>query len=246
MSGNTQFQEQLFQVGKARIFFGHQSVGQNILDGLKDLMDASAPQVNIVKARKGEELPPGPCLAHAYLGVNANPSAKIRDYAEFLDQPRPQEWNAVLLKFCFLDITRDTDVPALFKQYQDAVSALKQRHTNWVFIHATAPLTRADGIRAFVKKLIGKRTTEDDNIKRMEYNNLLISAFGSDPILDVSRIESTHGDGSRESFTRSGNTYYELAREYTEDGGHLNANGSKILAAEFVRVTAEALKRGHP
>lgn len=246
MTNDPRFQLELSEVGKARIFFGHQSVGQNLLNGLNSLMDSSAPQVNIIKVGKETELPPGPCLVHAYLGENANPTAKIRDFSEFLDKPQSQDWNAVLLKFCFLDITRNTNVSALFKRYEDTVASLKQRHPNWIFIHATAPLTRADGLKAFVKKILGKRTAEDDNMKRMEYDSLLVSTFGSEPILDISRIESTHPDGSRESFTRSGSTYYEMAREYTLDGGHLNADGSRILAAEFVHVVAEALKRGHP
>ena len=237
------FQEQISEVGKARIFFGHQSVGGNVLDGLNSLMDSSQPQVNVVKAGKDAALPPGPCFVHSYLGENANPAAKIRDFAEFVNQPQSQDWNAVLLKFCFLDITRNTDVPSLFKLYQDTVASLKQQHPGVIFIHATAPLTRADGLKAFVKKLLGKRTAEEDNIRRLEYNSLLMSAFGNEPVFDISRIESTRPDGSRESFARSGKKYYQLAPEYTTDGGHLNAEGSRVLAVDLIHVIAEALKR---
>ena len=237
MPDNILFQEQLSQVGKARIFFGHQSVGQNLLDGLKGLMDASASQVNIVKLDKAQTLPPGPCLAHAFIGENSNPASKIRAFSGFLDLDSAKQYDVALMKFCYLDITRDTDVRMLFQLYRDTIAAIRKRHPGLILIHATSPLTYENGFRTFVKKILRKRTAADDNAKRAEYNGLLIREFENDPILDISRIESTRPDGGRLSGLFCG---------YTSDGGHLNETGSKLLAREFVRVASEALQRRQP
>jgi len=234
-------QEDLSRIRKARIFFGHQSLGQNVLGGLSGLLDTKVPELNIIKVQAGGEAPSGPCLAHAYIGENDNPPSKIRAFGEFLDGDSSAQWDVALLKFCYLDITRETDVPKLFGMYRERVAALRRRDPNQTLMHVTVPLTRESLSKTFVKKILGKPTAQDHNIKRQEYNDLLLKEFPGEPVFDFSRLESTHVDGSRESFRKSGRTYFSLAREYTQDGGHLNETGSKVLAREFVRVLAKAL-----
>lgn len=235
MPDSALFQEQLSQIGKARIFFGHQSVGQNILEGLIGLSNSATSELKVAKLQSAQEKPSdGPILAHAFIGENSNPASKIRAFSEFLDLDSTRQYDVALMKFCYLDITRDTDVRKLFQLYRDTVAAIHHRHPGLILIHTTAPLTYENGFKTFVKKILRKRTAEDDNARRAEYNGLLIHEFENDPILDISRIESTRPNGGRLSGLYCG---------YTSDGGHLNETGSKLLAREFVRVLAEALKR---
>jgi hypothetical protein len=240
-ASDAQFQENLSRIRQASIFFGHQSVGQNVLGGLQGLLDTSAPQLNIIRIQPGEEAPSGPCLAHATLGENDNPPSKIRAFGEFLDRSAAKAWDIALMKFCYLDITQETDVLSLFGKYRDKVKTLRKSHPHLTLMHVTVPLTYESRFRTLLKKFLGKPTTPAHNVKRQEYNTLLQEEFGEDPIFDLSRLESTHADGSRASFRKGSRTYFSLAPEYTEDGGHLNEIGSRVLAREWIRVLAEAL-----
>ncbi|MCK5076580.1 MAG: hypothetical protein KAR38_09400, partial [Calditrichia bacterium] len=75
-----------------------------------------------------------------------------------------------------------------------------------------------------------------------EYNELLKETFKDEPVFNLAKVESTYPDGSRESFTQNGKTYYSLIRNYTYDGGHLNELGRQIAAKELMKVLAEAVK----
>jgi hypothetical protein len=241
MDMDATLQEDLSRIRRARIFFGHQSIGQNVLSGLQGLQGTDTSELNIIKVYAGGEMPSGPCLAHATIGENDNPSSKIKDFGEFLDREASAPWDVALMKFCYLDVLHETDVPKLFEMYREKVEALQCSDPNRTLIHVTVPLTRANGFKILIKKLLGKTTVQDDNIKRQEYNALLLREFGKESVFDLSRLESTHADGSRECFQRGAQTYFGLAAEYTEDDGHLNKAGSKVLAREFVRVFAEVL-----
>ncbi len=240
---DAQFEQDLSRLRKARIFFAHQSVGHNILTGLQGLLGANPPAWSIVKILPDETPPSGPCLAHATLGENANPASKMEAFSGFLGRHPATHWDVVLMKLCYLDVTRDTDVPALFNIYKDAATAVRGGDPQRTLVHVAVPLTRESGFKTLLKKILGKSTARDHNVKRQEYNELLLREFHGEPIFDIARIESTHADGSRESFRKKGRTCFNLAGEYTEDGGHLNEAGSRVLAREFVRVLAGALGR---
>jgi lysophospholipase L1-like esterase len=57
---------------------------------------------------------------------------------------------------------------------------------------------------------------------------------GKEPVFDLARIESTRPDGTRETFTQDGKTYYALVPAYTKDGGHLNKLGRKKVAEQLL------------
>ena len=75
----------------------------------------------------------------------------------------------------------------------------------------------------------------DDNIKRNEYNEMIIKKYeGKEPVFDIAKIQSTFPDGTRCSFSKDGKTYYSMVPEYTNDGGHLNEIGRKKVAEQFL------------
>jgi hypothetical protein len=91
-------------------------------------------------------------------------------------------------------------------------------------------------LKAYIKNLIGRPIGgQDDNIKRLEYSRLITSTFDSkEPVLDITRIESTKRDGVRTSFEKNGNAYFSLNPDYTYDGGHLNEVGRKLVAEQLL------------
>jgi hypothetical protein len=225
-----------------KIFFGHQSVGFNIVDGMKDLMKTN-PQIklNIVETNTPADLDT-PVFAHTRVGKNRNPQSKIDSFSDFMDRGMGDKANIALFKFCYVDITSKTDVEGVFQGYQTAMSLLKKRFPKTTFVHVTVPLTSSKtGLKPWVKRIIGREDPWgfEENIRRNQFNGLLRKGYqNKEPIFDLAEIESTLPDGTRQTFSKDGNTYYSLIPDYSNDGGHLNELGRKIVAGELLLLLA--------
>jgi hypothetical protein len=229
------------KLSKKKIYFGHQSVGFNIIDGVTDLMkEYPKIKLNIVETSDSKDFASG-VLAHSRVGKNTDPKSKIDDFAKYIDQGIGSKADAAALKFCYVDMSSNTDIAKVFDEYKSEVEKLRQNYPDLTIIHFTEPLTqRQTGWKASIKKIIGREIGGvADNMKRTEYNERLVTAFqGKDPILDIAKIESTFPDGTRNSFEVDGKTYYSLVPEYTYDGGHLNEVGRKKVAEQLLLLLA--------
>jgi len=226
--------EYLKAVAGKKIFFGHQSVGFNILDGVNGIYEGSGLKLNVVKSKDAATLK-GPAFAHFQVGHNDSPESKIEDFASFMRGGLGNRADVAFFKLCYVDVIYSTDVNGLFKKYKATLAGLKKEFPKTRFVHVTVPLTTPTSpFKGLIKSLMGK---EDNNIKRQLFNEMLRKEYsGREPLFDLAAIESTRPDGSRSSFQKSGNTYYSLAAEYTDDGGHLNGLGKKTVAAELLRL----------
>jgi hypothetical protein len=228
-----------------RVYWGHQSVGGNILQGLAVLLSESQTSWAISEVGRSP-LPSGPALLHQKIGHNGVPTEKMDDFAKSvrgLADPKPK---LAFMKLCFVDVNRKTDVNKLIAYYAKTLRQLKSDFPGMVFGHATVPLApAADSLKDRLKRLAGIEIARDqDNLRRAEYNALLRKEFPQDPLFDLDVIESTHRDGARVQFQLNGQVGYALASEYAGDGdGHLNATGSKLTAMELIRFIASAAVR---
>src|SRR3954469_13552219 len=104
--------EELARVASRRIFFGHQSVGANILDGVNDVAQGK------LRIREGRSsaLLASPGLLHARLGKNESPSSKVKDFEAALDSLGGAV-DIAFFKFCYVDFDASTDVEQLFTEY---------------------------------------------------------------------------------------------------------------------------------
>ena len=226
------------RLSEKKIYFGHQSVGYNIIDGVMDwIKQYPVIKLNIVESNEAKKNIDDGVFIHSKVGKNTDPESKINEFREVLDHGVGEKVNAAMLKFCYVDIKKDTDINSIFNVYKDEVTKIKKKYPHISIIHSTVPLTqRKTGFIAFVKKLLGRDNGSiDDNIKRNEYNKLLLEEFkGKDLIFDIAKIESTYSDGTSCSFKKDGKTYYSLIPDYTYDGGHLNETGRKIVAEKLI------------
>lgn len=224
-AGGAALRAQLERLSQQRVFFAHQSVGKNLLDGLGRLARADGVALNI------EDI---------YIPENGQPLLKLRNFEREVDA-RAGSIDVAMLKFCYADIGGHTDVAALFEQYRATLGRLERRHPEIAFVHVTVPLTREQaGLKAIAKRLIGRRPSGTvENVRREEYNALLRSAYlGREPFFDLADVESHTPQGRAVTVTWKGRRAPALAPEYTEDGGHLNAEGSVRAARELVAVLA--------
>jgi hypothetical protein len=228
------------QIGGQRIFFGHQSVGENILQGIRDLQrDSASRPVRIVDMAAGS-VPEGPVLLHRHVGTNGDPVSKIRGFAETLDSGSGRDVDVAAMKFCFWDIRSDTDVRAVFAEYERTLAALQARHPRTRFVHLTVPLYTADtDWRASLRRMIGRPVPRtEDNAKRDALSQLIRTRYlGREPVFDLATLEAA-------SETEHGVPY--LAVELTSDGGHLNADGRRKVASGFLQAMAAAAREPQP
>jgi len=230
------------KLSQKSFYFGHQSVGFNIIDGIKDVMKEH-PQIklNIVESSDAADLRVG-TFEHSRVGKNVEPKSKIDEFVQFLKNGIGNKANFAFLKFCYVDIRGESDVNDIFAYYKESMAKLKQEFANTTIVHFTVPLTTTKTTwKTIVKKIIGRKTSQyDNNIKRNEYNNLLLKTYaGKEPVFDLAKVESTFPDGRRCSFSKDSKTYYSLVPEYTSDGGHLNEIGRKIVAEQLLIFLAK-------
>ena len=233
--------QDLAELQSARIFFGHQSVGGNIIEGVQDILANSGMQLNLLEAESGAPLPDA-FLLHMPIGKNSEPKTKCDDFRRLIDQELAGKVNIALLKFCYIDIDENTDVGALFDYYRSVLDGLKARHPDITFIHVTAALRHSPGgFGVWIRETLGKpNRTKLANIKRNEFNDLLRAAYAEDPFFDLAASESTYPDGRRETFEYNGKSYFGMIGEYTDDGGHLNVLGRQHVAADFIHSIARS------
>jgi hypothetical protein len=230
----------LARLAERRVFFGHQSVGANVLDGLASLSAARGSPVRIVEVRSaGAALSPG-TFAHAYVGTNGDPAGKLESFAGVLaGLARPPD--IALVKLCFVDIVPGTDVDGLFRTYRARLDELQRRYPTTRFVHLTVPLTIVQsGPKAWVKELLGRAPYGAlENEARERFNAQLRATYaGREPLFDIARLESTSADGAPVVGAWSGRTMPALDGDYTDDGGHLNAAGRDRVARALVAYLA--------
>jgi hypothetical protein len=225
---------QVEQVAKRRIFFGHQSVGGNVLDGLRDLGLTA-----ITEARSPEAFTQ-PGVVHTLIGRNEDPAGKLVDFEKALDDVggRPE---LALFKFCYIDFTPSTDVERLFKDYVAAHERLRTKHPTVTFVHVTVPLTTVQtGAKAWLKHLVGRAVWgEQENATRHRFNELLRAKYAGQPLYDLAAVEATRPDGTPQRFEHGGAQVPSLVPEYSDDGQHLNAEGRRRAAEALVETLAK-------
>jgi hypothetical protein len=237
------------RLSQRRIYFGHQSVGSNLLEGVADIR-RTKPQVKF-EVVETEDLAKveGPVFAHSAVGTNCDSQGKIRDFVRRIEEAGPRGLDIAFFKFCYVDFTATTPVDELFATYRDAMATLERKHPATKFIHVTVPLmTPQTGIKAGVKRLLGKRPWGyEENLARTRFNDRLRAEYlGKRPFLDLAAAESTFPDGTLATIRVGDRDVPFLPRCYTDDGGHLNAVGRVVGARSLLLALAAAEETAAP
>jgi len=234
----------LVLVSQTRIFFGHQSVGNNIIAGIKEIEKKKVDhRIRLIELGDETEYPQS-FLLQSKIGENTDPKSKCDAFRRIIDQQLAGKIDYALLKFCYIDIDEHSDVEAIFAHYKETLDALKEQNSHITFIHVTSPLRHSPtNFSVWIREILGRpNRSKLANIKRNEFNELLRFTYWGDPIFDLAASESTYPDGRRESFQKDGKTYHSLIGLYTDDGGHLNQTGQLKVAADFLHSIAAAIR----
>jgi hypothetical protein len=234
----------LERVAAARVYFGHQSVGANIVAGIEDLQRGlERPILRVAEQGVLEVLDDRGVFLHSTIGRNQHPDSKCDDFGHVLDQLRGR-LDVALFKFCYVDFTDTSDAGAIFAAYAQTMDNLKHRHPDVVLVHVTAPLRTVEGgPGVWLREALGRRNrAKHANARRNEFNALLRTRYAGEPMFDLAAVEATRPDGRRQTFRLAGRTLDALVPAYTDDGGHLNEVGRVRAAAGLVHTLAQALR----
>jgi len=233
--------EKVFEVlVNEKILFGHASVGNNIVDGIQEMMSADNrfEKINIQKLESEYHIS-APGFYHFGVRKNGFPKQKCDHFKQMLiDNGLGHKVDIAFFKLCYVDIEEDANVKEIFDYYVNTMEDVKRKFPNLKILHATVPLySHGKGIKGFIKSLI---KPDNHNIKRNEFNEKLIEKYkDSDPIYDLAKVESSYPDGRRSTFKVEGKEYFSLANEYTYDGGHLNKLGRRQAAKNLLKLLSE-------
>ena len=210
-----------------RVFFGHQSVGADVLRGVRRLAD------------RGE---PVPVVEDALIGANEDPRSKIADFDARLRGGLAEQVDVAMMKLCYIDVSARTDVDALFATYRTTLSALERDHPQVSFVHVTVPLATE---RGRLSRLRARVTGNDrfgpaENVQRERLNALIRAEYAGDRLFDLAAVESTRPDGSRVAGHHEGADYYALHDGYAADLGHLDEAGAEVAARAWLVAIARA------
>jgi hypothetical protein len=198
------------------IYFGHQSVGFNIMDGVQALIAGTSGTVPRVQETVSPSSMQAGVFAHAGNGSNGDPVGKTAAFRATIQGGVGAKVNLAFFKFCYVDFDGSTNVAAVFADYQSTMAALKSAFPGVRFVHFTTPLMTGPNA---------------DNAVRERFSDLIRQTYGAtEPVFDLAKVESTRADGSTESF----NGVRALAAAYSSDGGHLNSTGEDVVAKSLV------------
>lgn len=224
------------RISSKLVFFAHHSVGDNILDGVSDLMvGLSYKPLQVIESTNVEK---NGVIYHSRVGKNGDPISKIEGFSTLVRNSVGNKADVAFFKFCYVDFSPETDAEAVFMKYRETIDSLQDSYPNTRFIHVTVPLTTQEyGLKTFLKGILGRINWEiESNLVRERFNRMIREEYaGQGLVFDLASVESTLPDGKRLQFQHNGEMYYALAPEYTIDGGHLNSLGRRRVATEFLR-----------
>lgn len=208
-----------------RIFFGHQSVGRNILEGVHALEANERAGLPIVTVEEPGALGSlqGGYIANAVIGKNGDPASKFKAFNDYMRSGVGDQVDVALMKLCYLDLKATANPHEIFREYRDTMQTLEADYPNVKFIYTTVPLTTDAGFKSSYK-----------NTLRTEFNSLVRSQLADKRVFDIAYLETASPEGASEPQSLLGFSYESLRPEYSSDGSHLNAAGKERAAHAFI------------
>jgi hypothetical protein len=230
------------QLSRKKIYFGHQSVGGDILSGIKQLANEYPKiKLNILETTSPSDYDI-PVFGHSLSGKNEYPISKDKTFSNVITNRLKGKLDIAFYKYCYIDFNSDADVNVFFARYKKNIETLKHDNPNVTFVHFTSPLTTVSAnMMSYVRKMLGRSNRGyEENRRRNLYNRLLINEYTEkDPIFDLAKYESTAPNGQRITYSHNGEQYYAMDPTYALDHGHLNKQGQQYVAEQLLIFLAQ-------
>ena len=172
-------------MSRTKVFFGHQSVGMNVLDGVPGVYAAHGIRAGDRAGRQPGRARTAGSSTTRTSARTGNPWLKIQDFDAKMRSGVGEQVDVAMMKFCYVDITGDTDVGALFAAYRETMAALERDFPKVTFVHVTVPLMTEQGLLSKLKsRLTGSSGYGPaDNAARERLNALIRHEYAGRPPL---------------------------------------------------------------
>ena len=134
---------------------------------------------------------------------------------------------------------------SLFDYYKLKMLSLKEKYPDVQIILVTAPyIALQKGAKAIAKKILFMPLYgELGNINKYRFNEKITKELQNEfPIFDLAKVEATMPDGSLTTHNYKGESYPALSYVYTDDMGHLNSYGSRVVAYNLITFLAKEIE----
>jgi len=202
------------------IFFGHRSVGANIVElGLP----AVFAQYGVEFRSRESTVVESAGFTDYWLDQTEDPRSKLRDFDRTVRAMPPAGLpDIAFMKLGFVDVSATTDTAALFADYQSLMNDLEADFPDVLFVHVTISV---------------HGWQPEDNAAIEQFNTRMRSAYAdSGRFFDLAAAVSTCSGESRSALTDDGVRYFSICPDYTADGGHLNQRGAYAAATALLRL----------
>jgi hypothetical protein len=215
--------QQLAALKPHGIYFGHQSVGANIMTGVNCWL-TQVPSSADRLARGGLASAAMGTWADGYVESNGHPLDKIANFQKQMIGGSGAvgicgKVDIAFMKFCWADTDaiQSAGAAVVLKAYDDMVKAVTAACPTVTLVHFTMPLETGN------------------NAFRESYNELVRAKYG-DAVFDLAAWEATQSDGSQ---CTSGGVRI-LCDGYDDKGSanHLNDTGQHWIAAKLIAFLA--------
>ena len=231
------------------MFFGHQSVGANILDATPSVFAAAGVEAPEIVESEDATVRSGPLILHSYIGRNRDPLGKIAEFDRVIRNGVGDSVDVAVLKLCYIDVREGDDVNAIFDAYRETLAALERDYPDVAFVYMTTPLSTEFGgslerAKRRIKDLLGRDNlfVPAHNVAREELNALIRAEYGdSGRLFDIAAVQSTGEDGNRRVRSHGSSEYFAMESYLASDPGHLNPAGGEIVASAFLATVADAV-----
>lgn len=238
---------QLEVVAGLNVFFGHQSVGGNVIAALPQVFAAAG--VAAPEIVNGDEVPSDgqPVFLHANVGRNRDPLGKLSAFDRFIRSGVGDAIDVGAFKLCYADIVEGSDIEQIFAAHRDTIAALQRDYPHMAFIVATVPLTVEpdDAVtvaKVRIKRLLDRQSSVHpaNNVARERYNAMIRAEYGrTGRLWDIAALQSTV-DGNRRVRKYGGDILFAMEPLHASDPGHLNPNGAAVLGRALMALIADA------
>ncbi len=228
------------RLAERQVFFGHQSVGGNLVDGLATTLRAHPGIRLTIQETKEFGTVDAPAFRHAAVGRNYHPIEKLDEFARIVAAAPAEADPLAMVKLCYVDVETNPDADALFAEYQRRIAAIRAQAPHLTIVHVTMPLTIIENWKGrLVTTVLRRPSARGHNAVRHRYNELLRAAYaGKEPLFDIAELESTRSDGTRAAFRFRGETIPMLAPEHASDGAHLTPAAAARFAEQLLVTLA--------
>jgi hypothetical protein len=211
-------------------YFAHASVGSNLIDGFHDLNAEDPNTFPYTTAASTGTFPTETVPATIYEHNRGNPGwkPKIDRFAAAVQNGwRFPKVDVVLNKLCYIDQFASANY------YLQSMSRLEAAFPETIFIYATMPLTSAADWKSRLRQSFNNKVRDWTQANRRI-------------LFDLADIESHNANGNACTFNAGSKSFELLCGDYTDDGGHLNRVGRRILAQGFYGLAAALEQRALP